>query len=208
MNNLISQIKIENGKVVDHKLSELEIPGYRKINVITGIYYGMSINLFSADYSRLLTEKELREKEPIVDNRGIYYNKKTLEKKEVTQLNVTIEKGYTKEVPCSQFCVWDEKKQKFVYNTALKKTQLFTEIKSKAEETIYSKYPLTKQLNINRTLLAVAKGNTLTSYELKEIEEMDTFINSIRLQSNKLEEKLNALKTEEEIKNFKVEYVL
>jgi len=84
------------------------------------------------------------------------------------------------------------------------------QIKLKANQIIESTeyYPLFKQLNIQREYSLNPNGETssgTTNIEL--FNEMNSFINSIRDQSNTMEETVNRYTTIDEVENFEIEYI-
>lgn len=75
------------------------------------------------------------------------------------------------------------------------KQEKIQELKSNCSNYIYSKYPIFKQLNI---------ANGLATEE--EISEMTTFIQKARLICKDIEQQINSVKTQNELKNISTNF--
>jgi hypothetical protein len=166
-------IIIENEKVIAHQASEVIPKNAIEVNSFQG-HVGIEIKYLSKDYKTLLSESELISKGIVKDNRGVYYNKTTLEKKEITQLDVEIEDDYTKEIPTSQFDEWNE--NKFEINIEKLRAYRLKELDATYNQYILTLYPIEKQMKMTmyyNSLLNKEIKNTITTAEQAEKTQLE-----------------------------------
>lgn len=101
-----------------------------------------------------------------------------------------------------------------VFDTEKSRSIITTKIKKKAEGIIYSRYSKEKQLNAHQRGLEILdiliSGNSLSESEVierQEIRDAGEWIKNIRKQSNDFEDDVKIM-SEENIKNYKIEYIL